>query len=111
MSRRTFIELLQDPHVPIGDLIFSAGVGQVDAPMFDGLPSHRWNWLADMLTNPQWGLTAMLPRMTGLCESAAQLCRTTAGPVHPVGLEKEWQEHSAEFRKHGPRFSLNAPIV
>lgn len=98
MAEATFIGQLQDPNASINDLIVGVWTGYVHPPSFDGRPTQRWQWVADMLIHPKWGMAAVFPTLEGPCSSTAHLCQQTAESANPGDLTTKWDAARLNLR-------------
>ncbi|MFI7166912.1 hypothetical protein ACIBM3_31105 [Rhodococcus erythropolis] len=81
---------LRDGTRPLSEVVFGMSSGALASPASVGLPSERWAWLADLLTHPDWGMTAVANGIESVCAPVARLCQLTASAIHPLGLRELW---------------------
>lgn len=46
--------------------------------------------MAELLTHPHWGMTAVVDGLHHVCAPVAQLCRLTANAIYPLNLRQLW---------------------
>ncbi|MDI9915386.1 hypothetical protein [Rhodococcus sp. IEGM 1379] len=90
MSTDRLLFELKDGNRPLPETIFGLSAGALPSPASTGLSSERWMWLADLLTHPQWGMTAVVDGLHHVCAPVARLCRLTANAIHPLNLRELW---------------------
>lgn len=101
-----FLEKLQDPTCSIGDLLVGIGLGRVATPDVLESPTQRWEWFANLLTDPDWGISTTLPTVRDLCDRIADLYRHIAPhPPRPCG--EHWTSVAVDIaaarrHRHGP---------
>ena len=90
MSTDRLLFELKDGNRPLPEIVLGLSTGALPSPASTGLPSQRWMWLADLLTHPQWGMTAVVDGLDHVCAPVARLCRLTANAIHPLNLRALW---------------------
>lgn len=100
MSTDPLLADLKDRNRPLTEIVLDLSTGALPSPGSTGLPSQRWSWMAELLTHPHWGMTAVVDGLDHICEPVAQLCRLTAHAIHPLNLRQLWaaeQQPTAEM--------------
>ncbi|MGB7234874.1 MAG: hypothetical protein WBD41_02735 [Rhodococcus sp. (in: high G+C Gram-positive bacteria)] len=82
--------------LPAREWMYSLAAGWTD-PLVPDEGHRRWNWHAQILDSPQWGMVTVAPAHRELFTDAAELCRTlavldtaSAGPDVIAQLEQQW---------------------
>lgn len=100
MSTDPLLADLKDRNRPLAEIVLDLSTGALPSPGSTGLPSQRWSWMAELLTHPHWGMTAVVDGLDHVCAPVAQLCRLTAHAIHPLNLRQLWaaeQQPTAEM--------------
>ena len=82
--------------ISLSDRVLLMATGEIECPGTEGLPSLRWNWLADLYSHPVWGLVTIPGFSVSVGCEIAMLCRdmptgtvnslaTRWGAVHRLG--------------------------
>ncbi|MFI8664551.1 hypothetical protein ACIGKR_31515 [Rhodococcus qingshengii] len=90
MTTHPLLDELNNPHRPLSDILYGISTGALPSPASTGLPAERWLWLADLLTHPRWGMTAIVDGLDHVCAPVARLCQLTAHPIHPLNVRELW---------------------
>ncbi|WP_336883023.1 hypothetical protein [Rhodococcus globerulus] len=106
MSTDPLLVNLEDRNRPLSEIVLDLSTGALPSPGSTGLPSQRSSWMADLLTHPRWGMTAVVDGLDHICEPVAQLCRLTANAIHPLNLRQLW---AAEPQPTAEMLALHSP--
>lgn len=90
MTTHRLLDELNNPRRPLPDIIYGISTGALPSPASSGLPAERWQWFADLLTHPLWGMTAIVDGLDHVCAPVARLCQLTAHPIHPLNVRELW---------------------
>jgi hypothetical protein len=61
--------------ISLSDRVLLMATGDIECPGTEGLPSLRWNWLADLYSHPVWGLVTIPGFSVSVGCEIAMLCR------------------------------------